>query len=202
MSYPYTGIQGYFEKGVSGTTGIYTEEPRIGVGVTGPSASIHVKGEFGIPGFRSDSGGIQINSPLDYASVYNKTSGTDWNFFMFEKVSIPQWSMGVDGNSNFFIGGYESGVYADSPIVISSDKSIKFNYAYSGTRGLFTEDLIVDGIIQAAGFTGMEVGATGLDGVQGETGIQGPFGETGILGPFGETGVIGPVGAPGIQGPL
>ena len=205
MSYSYTGIQGYFERGVSGTTGIYTEELRLGVGITGPDASVHVKGEPSKNAFQSESGGIRINTPRDFNTVYNKTEGNNWNYFQFRKLDVPQWAIGTDNNSNFFIGNYSDG-FNNAAVFRLDRSSIDLNYSLK-VRGNIEADAFIGASLGEQGFTGLQgiQGFTGLKGEtgigsQGPTGMQGPMGPQGQIGIQGNTGIKGSTGVTGIQG--
>jgi hypothetical protein len=205
MSYAYTGIQGYFERGVSGTTGIYTEELRLGVGITGPDASVHVKGEPSKNAFQSESGGIRINTPRDFNTVYNKTEGNNWNYFQFRKLDVPQWAIGTDNNSNFFIGNYSDG-FNNAAVFRLDRSSIDLNYSLK-VRGNIEADAFIGASLGEQGFTGLQgiQGVTGLKGEtgigsQGPTGMQGPMGPQGQIGIQGNTGIKGSTGVTGIQG--
>lgn len=202
MSYPYTGIQGYFEKGVTGTTGVFTKERRLGIGVTGPQASIHVKGENGVQGFISENGGISINTPNDFNTLYNKVGGSSWNYFQFRKDGSAKWSIGVDSNNGFFLGNYNPTF--DPAVIIGIDRNlINLRYNLLVPSATFTGNIDCAGIVSAAGFTGPglnfgagDTGATGVQGLQGSTGPIGPAG----LGERGSTGFPGPQGATGSRG--
>jgi hypothetical protein len=203
MSYPYTGIQGYFEKGVQGTTGIFTKERRIGVGVTGPQASIHVQGEDGVQAFVSENGGITVNTPRDFNTLYNKVGGNNWNYFQFRKNGAAKWSLGVDSNEGFFLGNY-TGISFDPAIIIALDRTfINLRYNLLAPSATFTGNINCVGIVSAAGFTGpglnFGTGSTGATGIQGIPGINGATGPTGS-GERGATGFPGPQGTTGVRG--
>jgi hypothetical protein len=220
MSYPYTGIQGYFEKGVSGTTGIFTKERRIGVGVTGPQAAIHVRGEDGIQAFISENGGISVNTPRDFNTLFNKVGGNNWNYFQFRKDGSAKWAFGVDSNEGFFLGNYNPSF--DPAVIIAINRTfINLRYNLLAPSATFTGNINCAGVITAAGFTGPNLnfgsggtgstGATGIQGLPGINGATGPAGAgergaTGFPGPQGNTGLTGETGVSlpgftGLQGP-
>jgi len=223
-----TGIAGsdiYWKAGDASS--IYTAN-RIGVGSTSLDGSdlISVSGSTGTVGLRTYGGyGAIFNTDQDAHTIFNKSGGTENNYFQFKYATNARWAIGSDNSlsgatgGNFFIGSYNGGY--STILSIKYDKSLvnstarintAVGYSSEGYTGISKDDAtpgwiqVRGGIITGMTGTALGVtgpaghGVTGLTGVTGLRGFTGIFGLTGLQGERGEVGLTGLRGTTGAMG--